>query len=720
MQRNHFTLGGMLLAASAALAIAGCGSNLADNSFAKVDTARILAEGLNKGEWLTYGGTYDEQRFSPLEGITPANIGKLGIAWSYEFPTSHGVEATPIVVDGTLFVTAAWSVVTALDAKSGKKLWEYDPKVPREQLAKGCCDAVNRGVAVYEGKVFVGTYDGRLEALDAKTGKLLWSKVTVDQAKPYTITGAPRVVKGKVLIGNGGSELGVRGYVSAYDADNGDLAWRFYTTPNPEKKPDGAASDEVFAKKGNATWGNSGKWKTDGGGGTVWDSIVYDAVNDSILIGVGNSSPWNDKVRDPEGNGDNLFVSSIVALDAETGKYKWHFQEVPRDKWDYTATQSIVLADLPIGPNGAAQRVVMHAPKNGFFYVLDAKTGKFISGKPYAPLNWASGLDANGRPIFNPKAINLPPEGLVVYPGPPGAHNWPPMSFSPKTGLVYIPVEKNSQHYIPSDPAAAPPSKWNLGYNMAAGVPPALPKGALPAVQSGQSGSLVAWDPVKQEKRWEVDLGSPANGGVLTTATGLVFEGTKMGLLRAYDATNGKVLWEINLKRGVTAPPITYTIDGEQYVAVATGWGSSWGLNHGLFWKEKVTRVPGRLVVLKLGANGQLPDNLPSGVELTPKAAAFGDQATVMRGLQLYAFNCMVCHGPLVQSSGVLPDLRWSAVTGDPSAWKAVVLDGALKGNGMVSFSAQLKPEDAEAIRAYALSQAWMAVANGDAKAPKK
>lgn len=720
MQRNHFTLGGMLLAASAALAMAGCGSKLADNSFANVDTARILAEGLTKGEWLTYGGTYDEQRFSPLEGITPANIGKLGIAWSYEFPTSHGVEATPIVVDGTLYVTAAWSVVTALDAKSGKKLWEYDPEVPREQLAKGCCDAVNRGVAVYEGKVFVGTYDGRLEALDAKTGKLLWSKVTVDQAKPYTITGAPRVVKGKVLIGNGGSELGVRGYVSAYDADNGDLAWRFYTTPNPEKKPDGAASDEVFAKRGNATWGNTGKWKTDGGGGTVWDSIVYDAVNDSILIGVGNASPWNDKVRDPEGNGDNLFVSSIVALDSETGKYKWHFQEVPRDKWDYTATQSIVLADLPIGPNGAAKRVVMHAPKNGFFYVLDAKTGKFISGKPYAPLNWASGLDANGRPIFNPKAINLPPEGLVVYPGPPGAHNWPPMSFSPKTGLVYIPVEKNSQHYIPSDPAAAPPSKWNLGYNMAAGVPPALPKGALPAVQSGQSGSLVAWDPVKQEKRWEVDLGSPANGGILTTATGLVFEGTKMGLLRAYDATNGKVLWEINLKRGVTAPPITYTVDGEQYVAVATGWGSSWGLNHGLYWKEKVTRVPGRLVVLKLGANGQLPDNLPSGVELTPKGAAFGDEATLMRGLQLYAFNCMVCHGPMVQSSGVLPDLRWSAVTGDPSAWKAVVLDGVLKGNGMVSFSAQLKPEDAEAIRAYALSQARMAVANGDAKAPKK
>ncbi|MFM5922997.1 MAG: PQQ-dependent dehydrogenase, methanol/ethanol family [Novosphingobium sp.] len=717
---NRIKASSLFVAVGGAVLLAGCGSKLADQNFAKVDTARILASSEKGNEWLTYGGSYDEQRFSRLSGITPGNVGTLGVAWSYEFPTSQGVEATPIVVDGTMFVTGAWSVVAALDARTGKPLWTYDPKVPREQLARGCCDAVNRGVAVYAGRVFVGTYDGRLEALDAKTGKLLWSKVTVDQSRPYTITGAPRVVKGKVLIGNGGAELGVRGYVSAYDAENGDLDWRFYTTPNPDKKPDGAASDVVFAEKANATWGNSGKWKTDGGGGTVWDSIVYDSVNDQILIGVGNSSPWNSKVRDPEGNGDNLFVGSIVALDPETGKYKWHFQETPRDQWDYTSTQSIVLADLPIGPGGARQRVIMHAPKNGFFYVLDAKTGKFLSGKNYAPQNWASGLDANGRPIVVSEARETPTEGRLQFPGPPGAHNWPPMAFNPNTGLVYIPVEKNAQFYQLGDSAASPKSRWNLGYNMAAGIPPALPKGALAQVQAGQGGGLLAWDPVKQEKRWEIDLGSPANGGILTTTTGLVFEGTKMGLLRAYDAGSGKVLWEINLKRGVTAPPITYTINGEQYVAVATGWGSSWGLNHGLFWKEKVTRVPGRVVVLKLGANGRLPDNLPSGVEMTPKAAAFGDQATVARGLQVYSFNCMVCHGPMVQSSGVLPDLRWSAIAGDPGAWKAVVIDGALKGNGMVSFAKQVSPQDAEAIRAYALNQAWMAVANGDAKAPRK
>ncbi|MDE2435935.1 MAG: PQQ-binding-like beta-propeller repeat protein, partial [Sphingomonadales bacterium] len=484
--------------------------------------------------------------------------------------------------------------------------------------------------------------------------------------------------------------------------------------------PDGAASDQVFAEKANATWGNSGRWKTDGGGATVWDSIVYDSVNDSILIGVGNSSPWNSKVRDPEGNGDNLFVGSIVALDPETGKYKWHFQETPRDQWDYASTQSIVLADLPIGPGGAKRRVIMHAPKNGFFYILDAKTGKFLSGKNFAPQNWASGLDANGRPMVLPEARNPPAQGYLQFPSNAGAHNWPPMGFNPNTGLVYLPIERNSQLYQFNAAAQVPKSKFNVGYNMAAGIPPALPKGALAQVQNSQGGGLLAWDPVKQEARWTVDLGSPANGGILTTATGLVFEGTKMGLLRAYDAATGKVLWEINLKRGATAPPITYTIDGEQYVAISTGWGDSWGLNMGLFWKEKVTRVPGRVVVLKLGANGSIPDNAPSGVEMTPKAPAFGDAAMVARGYQLYAFNCMVCHGPMVQSSGVLPDLRWSAVAGDPGAFKAVVIDGALKGNGMVSFAAQLTPQDAEAIRAYALGQAWMAVANGDAKAPKK
>lgn len=704
---------GLVLSAVAAVVLSGCGQS------DRAETRRIADAATTGREWLTYGGSYDEQRYSRLGAVNKDNVATLGIAWSYEMRAPHGVEATPIVADGVLYVTSAWSIVYALDAKTGAELWVHDPQVPRETLAKGCCDAVNRGVAVYDGKVFVGAYDGRLQALDAKTGKLVWSVVTVDQARPYTITGAPRVVKGKVLIGNGGADLGVRGYVSAYDADTGRLSWRFYTTPNPDKKPDGAASDEIFASRANATWGATGGWRT-AGGGTVWDSIVYDEVNESILIGTGNSSPWNDEMRDPDSDGDNLFVSSIVALDPATGRYKWHFQETPRDKWDYTATQSIVLADLPVGPGGATHRVIMHAPKNGFFYLLDAKTGKFMSGAGYAPMTWATGLDANGRPIENPGARHPDAVGTLIVPGPPGAHNWPPMAFNPDTGLVYIPTERNGQLYQVTPGEVRGPSFWNVGYNMAGGVPPMLPRGALAQVQAGQGGGLLAWDPVRREARWSVDLGSPGNGGVLTTRTGLVFQGTKMGLLRAYDAAQGQVLWEINLKRGVSAAPMTYEIDGEQYIAAATGWGSSWGLNHGVFWKEKVNREIGRLVVLKLGATGSLPDNAPSGVVATPKARAFGRPEQVMLGYQRYAENCMVCHGPLVQSSGVLPDLRWSQVTADPALWRQVVIDGMLKENGMVAFGAHLSADDAEAIRAYALGQAWMAVANGDASAPAR
>ena len=404
-------------------------------------TSDIILDAKNRPEvWLTYGGTYDEQRFSRLTQIGKDNVSQLGLAWSYDLSTSRGVEATPIIVDGVMYVTGAWSIVYALDAKTGEELWVYDPEVSGEDAAKGCCDVINRGVAVHEGKVLVGVFDGRLEALNAKTGEVEWSTLTVDKSKPYTITGAPRVVKDMVLIGNGGAELGVRGYVSAYDVNTGELIWRFYTTPNPQKQPDGAASDAIFAEMANDSWGDDGAWTTDGGGGTVWDSIVYDDVNDQILAGVGNSSPYNDKIRDPNSDGDNLFVSSILALDADTGAYKWHFQTTPRDKWDYTATQTIILAELPLGENGADRRVVMQAPKNGFFYVLDAKTGEFISGEKFEPnMSWATGLDENGRPIENPASRDTSGDGFLAIPAPAGAHNWHPMAYNPQTGLVYIP-----------------------------------------------------------------------------------------------------------------------------------------------------------------------------------------------------------------------------------------------------------------------------------------
>ena len=421
-----------LIAGASFAILAACGqAKTADTetpsepeAFAAVDTNRISTASA-ADEWLTYGGTYDEQRHSSLIDVNKETVADLGVAWTYDLATNRGVESTPIVVDGVMYVTSAWSLVYALDAKTGEELWVYDPDVDRAVGVKACCDVVNRGVAVYDGKVFVGLIDGRLEALDAETGEVVWSKVTVDQSKPYTITGAPRVVNGKVLIGNGGAELGVRGYLSAYDANTGDKVWRFYTVPNPEKQPDGEISDAAFEDIGNVTWGDEGAWVTDGGGGTVWDSIVYDEVNDQIIFGVGNGSPWNREFRDPSG-GDNLFLSSIVAVDAETGAYKWHFQTTPGDNWDYTATQTIILADLPVGEDGEARRVAMQAPKNGFFYVLDAESGEFISGDAFVPMNWAEGLDENGRPIEIADARY----GAVPYeqlPGPLGAHNWHPM-----------------------------------------------------------------------------------------------------------------------------------------------------------------------------------------------------------------------------------------------------------------------------------------------------
>lgn len=703
------------------IALAACsagGEDFSDRPGGDVDTARIAAAEETPQDWLTYGGTYEEQRFSRLGKLTPANVGELGVAWSYDLKTSHGVEATPIVVDGVMYVTGAWSIVYAIDAKTGQEKWVYDPEVPKETLAKGCCDAVNRGVAVYEGKVYVATYDGRLVALDAADGSVVWSKVTVDQSKPYTITGAPRAFKDKIIIGNGGSELGVRGYVTAYDANSGDEEWRFYITPNPNKEPDGAASDSAFEKVGNITWGDSGAWTTDGGGGTAWDSIVYDEVNDQILVGTGNGSPFNAKIRDPEGNGDNLFLSSIVALDADSGEYKWHFQETPRDILDFTATQSIILADLPVGTNNAPQRVIMHAPKNGFFYVLDAATGKFLSGKAFAQQTWATGLDENGRPIENPAMRNFDKEPFLSIPAPAGAHNWNSMAFSPKTGLAYIPAHEMSQLIEEAPGGWKDKLKWNVGYNLSAGLPPAYPAGTLDAVRSTINGRLIAWDPVKQEARWTHEYPNPFNGGVLTTDTNLLFQGDTMGTFRAFNAMDGSELWSMNLKSGIQAAPITYEIDGEQYVAIATGWGGSWALNWGFAWDETVAPDIGRVYVFKLGGTGAVKDMMQSGVEATPKAPEFGTPDQIAAGFQHYAENCMLCHGPLAISSGVTPDLRWSSVSADPNVWKQVVVDGILSGNGMVSFKDQLTPEEAEAIRAYALNQGWMAVKNGEAKAP--
>lgn len=690
-------LAGTAAAGAALLLLTGGGAAPVIDSMAR--------QGSAGAEWLTYGGTYDEQRHSRLKAINRDTVKDLGVAWTYELRTGRGVETTPIVQDGVMYATSAWSVVHALDARTGRELWVHDPKADRAVGAKACCDVVNRGVAIRDGVVFLGVIDGRLQALDARTGKLLWSVVTVDQSKPYTITGAPRVVKDMVLIGNGGAELGVRGYLSAYDVKTGKLRWRFYTVPNPDKKPDGAASDAIFAKLGNATWGDTGAWTRDGGGGTVWDSIVYDEANDAIIFGVGNGSPWNADKRDPAGRGDNLFLSSMVSVDADTGAYRWHFQGTPRDNWDYTATQTIILADLPLGPGGAARRVALQAPKNGFFYVVDAKTGEFLSGTAFAPQTWTTGLDARGRPIEVASA-RYKDETVLVSPGPLGAHNWHPMAYSPETRLAYIPAHEIPQAFQRDALFEKQPANWNTGMNFAAGLAPELPPGTLKGLRATLKGRLIAWDPVARAPRWTVEHDGPWNGGILSTAGGLVFQGTLKGDFNAYDAETGRRLWSMNLKSGIAAPAVTYELDGQQYLTVATGWGTAFALAAGFAFDQTVPPALGRVVTFRLGAMGSIPDPELPFVEKTPKAPAFGTTAMVEAGMTHYSRNCSVCHGPLAISSGVLPDLRWSGVTADPELWADVVLKGSLRDNGMVSFARQLSPADAEAIRAYVLAQA--------------
>ena len=509
--------------------LSGCGgsgqkSSMGEDASAspinKVEDARLRDAEKNPDNWITHGGTYAEQRFSPLDQINGSNIAQLGLAWSADFDVGRAQESTPIIVDGVLYTTTSWSKVRAYDAATGKLLWFYDPKVPGKQGVSACCDVVNRGPAYYDGKIYFGTLDGRLIALDAKTGTPVWSEVTVDQSKPYSITGAPRVANGLVLIGNGGAEYGVRGYVSAYDAQTGKKVWRFYTVPNPTGAPDGEASDDVLKAKANATWFGS-TWKETGGGGTVWDSIVYDQKYDRIYIGVGNGSPWNQKLRS-EGKGDNLFLSSIVALDAKTGKYLWHYQETPGENWDFTATQPIMQATLSI--DGKPTDVLMHAPKNGFFYVIDRKDGRLLSAKPLIKLNWATGVDMKtGRPIETPLARKG--DGSVVLPGGMGAHNWHPMSYSPRTNLIYIPVQEVGFPYGAESQLGYRSGLWNTGFDWTKLIGPNDP-GAMKAMRAMMKGYLLAWDPVARKEVWRLSHGEPWNGGILSTGGGLLFQGT--------------------------------------------------------------------------------------------------------------------------------------------------------------------------------------------------
>jgi len=678
------------------LALASCSGP--EKSEGGIDAARLVAANADSANWLSYGRTYDEQRHSPLDLINASNVKNLGLTWFADLDTARGQEATPIVIDGKIYITTAWSKVKAYDGASGKLLWEYDPEVPGETAVKACCDVVNRGLAAWGNRLFLGTLDGRLVALDRDTGKQVWSTLTVDQPKPYTITGAPRVVGGLLMIGNGGAEMGVRGYVAAYDADDGKEVWRFYTVPDAPGK-----NGEKHLKAAEATWKGE-YWKL-GGGGTVWDAMAYDSELDLMYIGVGNGSPWNQAYRSP-GGGDNLYLSSIVALRPKTGEYVWHYQTTPGETWDYTATQHIMLADLDIG--GIKRKVLMQAPKNGFFYVLDRATGKLISANNYAPVNWASSIDLKtGRPIENPDArIDKTGKPFVAAPGPGGAHNWQTMAFDPKAGLVYIPVQEAAFPYIPEANWKNAALGFNTGIDFAASAMPADPRiraGAAAATK----GALIAWDPVAQKERWRVTFKGPWNGGLLATAGGLVFQGNSASEFAVYDTAKGSKLWSTDVQTGIVAAPVTYSIKGEQYIAVLAGWGGSWALSLGVLSEiGGPIRNISRLLVFKLGGNGKLPPAPPlSRLPLDPPAIT-GTPAQIAEGARHYGRYCGTCHGDAAYGSTVLPDLRRTGLLGDTKGWATVVQDGVLKDNGMVSFANVLTRAQSEAIRHYVISRA--------------
>jgi quinohemoprotein ethanol dehydrogenase len=686
LERRTFSTPGATASIALLISLVSIGIDPASaaGSAAPVDAVRLENADRDGSNWLSYGRTYSEQRFSPLTRINAGNAQQLGLAWYADLDTDRGQEATPLVIDGVMYVSTAWSLVKAYDARTGKLLWSFDPGVPREVGVKGCCDVVSRGVAAWKGKIFVGAFDGRLIALDARSGKQVWSTMTVDPSKAYTITQAPRVIKGRVVIGNSGAEYGVRGYISAYDAETGKLAWRFYTVPGDPKLP---PEDPILAKAAK-TW--HGEWWKFGGGGTVWDSLSYDPALNLIYFGVSNGLEWDHGYRS-ERQGDNWFLSSIVAVNADTGRYVWHYQATPGEEWDYDAVQQLILADLDI--DGTRRQVLMQANKNGFFYVLDRRTGQLISAKNFTPVTWASGVDLKtGRPIEIP-GIRYDETGKTarMLPGALGAHSWQPMAFNPTTGLVYIPAQEIPMTYTSVKDFKPASMGWNIG----------VATTNAPEVK----GYLVAWDPIHQKEVWRTNYLGPWNGGVLTTAGNLVVQGSAAGDFIAYRADGGEKLWSTSAQGPVMAAPATYEIEGEQYIAVLSGWGGGYPLLEGKeAAKSGNVRNVSRVLVFKLGGKAVLPPLEPRQLVINPPADT-ADAGTVAAGEALFGRYCSVCHGERAVGGGVVPDLRASSFLGNDFFYE-IVLNGAMKDNGMASFKSILDHQKAESIRAYVIHRA--------------
>lgn len=628
-------------------------------------------------DWKLYGLESSEQRYSPLKQINSDTIARLGLAWSMDLPPqARSMQGTPLAIGGKLYFSTSLSKLYAVDAKTGKLIWEYDPEVGKEHpRTLRTSQQPSRGIGYFEGAIILAALDGRLISVDAKTGKPNWITDTIDEVDTRkVITGAPRVFDGKVIIGNSGADFGTRGYVSTYDAKTGKFLWRFYTVPGNPADGFEDETQEMAAK----TW--SGEWWRWGGGGTVWNAITYDKDLKRVYIGVGNSSNYDPAQRSPDG-GDNLFLASIVALDASTGKYIWHYQINPSEEWDWKATNDIVLANLDI--KGEKKRpVLMQAAVNGFFYVIDRRDGKLLSAEKFGKATWADRIDLEtGRPVEteNARYTNGP---VTLYPSQLGVHNWQAMSFNPDLGLVYIPTLQQPGKYWTTPEKAKEAKNFTIGakhYEFALGSRFSLVK----LDKDDGTGGLVAWDPVAQKARWKVKYATGWNGGTLATASGLVFQGTADGWIYGYDGRNGKQLWKFYAKNGIIAPPITYLAGGEQYITLLVGYGAAAPDDPGWRFGKHLPRV----LTFKLGGQAKVPDTPPPTFEVNaiddPDFKI--DEASAARGRELWLRNCSICHVPGAATAN-WPDLRESPMAHDYDMLLKIVKEGALSSQGMPKF----------------------------------
>jgi len=679
LRRRSWWIRGMHPAAAWGLALCASVSSVHALEPSQVDAHAISAQGQPEDTWLAYGRTYGAQRFSPLKQINTGNVSRIGEAWEADLESPRfGIEATPLEVGGVLYVTSSYSRVFAFDARTGKRLWFFDPHVPPDWLPNGCCKPMNRGVALSRGKVFVGTYDGRLIALDASSGKKVWEVNTTGSSKLYTITGAPLSLDDEVIIGNGGGDFATRGYLSAYDVATGAMKWRFYTVPGDPKK--GFETPDVA--KAAKTWRADRDWSL-GGDGSPWNALSYDEKRDLLYVGTGNG-PGEDQPKSNLGGGDNLFTCSILAIHAHSGRLAWYYQTTPGDLWDYDAVQDLILADIPW--HGHPRAVLMQANKNGFFYVLDRATGELLAADPFAQVNWARRIDLKtGKPEVIAENTDWRAGMKLLFPGEYGAHNWMAMAFSPMTRYAYYPAED-----IGWIEGADQPGTFYLGYDVSK-----LPAGEL---AKHTHGALIAWDVAHRRPAWSATYGSIINGGVLVTAGNLVIQGTADGHLHFYDAEDGRLKHSLFIGTGIVAAPMSYALQGEQYIAFGAGW-NGWNTEAPKAADPPPYDNAGRLIVLKLdGPPVKVAARLPP-----PRPFLIvhetADPAKIAAGKKVYDAQCSGCHTVYGEGS-VYPDLRrMSKETYD--SFFAIVLGGARHERGMASFASEISPADAEAIRAY-------------------